>query len=61
MTKQQEVLVVVAECVQCGHEIYLHNSFYRTNLGRVHEDCMDDLVEAELGAELVEGFEGLLD
>lgn len=56
-----EILVVVDECVQCGCHIYLHNTFYRTNMGRVHEDCFDDFAYATLGAELTEGFEGLLD
>jgi hypothetical protein len=61
MEGQHEIQVVVADCVQCGHHIYLHNTYWKTKLGRVHEDCMSDLVEAELDAVLTEGFEGLLD
>jgi hypothetical protein len=57
----RDVEVIVDYCEQCGGEIYLHNPFYRTNIGRIHEDCFDDFAYATLGAELVEGFEGLLD
>lgn len=56
----RDIEVIVAECEQCGTEIYLHNPFYKTNHGKVHEDCFEEFAEEALEAELVEGFEGLI-
>lgn len=59
--KTRQILVSVGKCEQCGGDIYMHNTFYRTTKGRVHEDCFDEFSHDYFQAELVEGIEGLLD
>lgn len=55
------VEVVVGECEHCGAEIYMDNEHYRTNQGRVCEECFQEFAEGFLEAELVSGIEGVLD
>lgn len=58
--KNIKVEVIVGFCEHCGGEVYLGDEHYRTNEGRVHQECFMEFAESVLDAELVEGLEGAL-